>query len=122
MSKILTAPELFNKLPATIRIGPFDWNLVHWTSIEATAASRYGECSSHELIIRISPDMASPAKLVDTFLHEIGHAIWWVSGLSKQDNSDEERIVSATAITMVQVFRDNPWLTRWIDRCLGTSK
>ena len=106
------ARALMQKLPEVVRIGPFDFRIIHWTHHQASSVSRYGECSSIEQAIRLQTDMPSRYKGVDTFLHEVCHAIYWAYGIL--DDDKEERIVSVLATAMSALYRDNPWLTSWI--------
>lgn len=99
-------------LPRSIRIGPFDYQIEKWAPLASLAVHRWGECSSTELVLRIQVDMPSPQKAIDTFLHEVSHAIFHVFGV--EDGDKEERIVGLTATAWVQVYRDNPWLLKWL--------
>jgi hypothetical protein len=106
-------------LPETVRVGAFTFAIDKWTSHKAAGNSRYGECSSIEQKIGVQRDMATPEKAVDTFLHEVGHAIYWAYGFEAGDK--EERIVSGFASAWVQVYRDNPWLLGWIAKTLESA-
>lgn len=108
--------EAIEALPATIRVAGFDFKLEKWTHHQAAGASRYGEFSSIEQTIRVQLDMPSPFKAVDTVLHEISHAIFWVYGVHDEDK--EERIVSVLGTAWMTLHRDNPWLIKWLDRVL----
>lgn len=106
-------------LPATMRIGAFTFVIEKWTATRAAGNGRYGECSTVELRISIQRDMAGPEKAVDTFFHEVGHAIFWANGMSEEDK--EERTVGAFGSAWVQLYRDNPWLLGWIAKALESA-
>ena len=99
-------------LPNSIRIGAFDFAIALWTHHQASGSARYGEFSSIEQVIRLQRDMPSRFKAVDTFFHEVSHAIFWVYGIHDEDK--EERVVAALGSAWTAIYRDNPWLTKWI--------
>lgn len=108
----MSIAEALASLPATIRVGPFDWKLVRLDATTGADRRIYGECSSMSMEIRLSELSPSTQKAVDTMLHEIGHAIFWAYGLESSDS--EERLVSTMGTAWTQVFQDNPWLLLWI--------
>lgn len=65
-----------------------------------------------EFVIRIQENIPQTTKALESLLHEISHAIWWVYRLN--DDDKEERIVSVMGMAWTQVYRDNPWLIEWI--------
>ena len=98
-------------LPPMLRIGAFDFKLVSWAHLDASAAGRFGELSVLSMTIRIDTTM-DRYKVIDTLLHEVHHAIWWAYGI--QDSDAEERTVSTLSYALLQVLRDNPELVVWI--------
>ena len=106
------ARALMQKLPAVVRVGPYDFRIVQWTIQQATGISRWGEFSSIEQTIRLQTDMPSRYKCLDTFFHELCHAIYWAYGIS--DDDKEERIVGMLGSAMAALYRDNPWLAGWV--------
>ncbi len=110
----LFARALMDDLPATVRIGPYDFRIERWSHHQASGNSRYGEFSSIEQTIRFQFDMPSRYKAVDTLFHEICHAFYWACGAS--DDDKEERLVGMLATAITALHRDNPWLTSWIDK------
>jgi len=104
-------------LPRSIRIGPHDFTIDKWHATTAAGARRYGECSTAELSIRIQLDMASPSRAVETFVHELLHAMYAAADLRDSDN--EERVCGALSAMFVQVLRDNRWLAEWMTRSLA---
>lgn len=98
-------------LPDSVRIGPFDVRIREYSDVEAAEAGNYG--SWHETSLTICIDLdRPPLKVVDTVIHEVGHALWWVYRLRRKD--DQERIVAALATGWTQVWRDNPELLGWM--------
>jgi hypothetical protein len=104
-------------LPPYVRVGPYEFRLERWKLIEAAAASRWGECSSASLTIRVQEEFPHPIKAVDTVLHEIMHAVFWTYGI--QDSDDHERTVGALGTALTALHRDNPWLAGWITAALA---
>lgn len=113
------ADRALAKLPATIRIGAYDFELKRTTALESTAEMRYGTFSSMTQVIEIQWGMPSVYKLVDTFLHEVSHGFFWVYGVGKEDS--EERIVSMLGSALLALHRDNPWLSAWISSALASK-
>lgn len=103
-------------LPAIIRVGPFDIQIIKWPQVSATAAHRWGEFSAAEQVIRIDSEMVTPFKAVDSILHEIGHVISWAYDIKDEDK--EERRITTMATGWTQVYRDNRWLLQWIEKTL----
>lgn len=109
--------EAVAALPATIRIGLFDFTIDKWPPQKVLSERKWGACSVAEFRISIQRDMPSAAKAVDTFLHEITHAIYWASDLG--DEEKEEHVVGHISTGLAMAFRDNPWLGSWIDDALN---
>lgn len=112
----LTGEQAVERLPHSIRVGPFDYVIEKMTSNQSGAMRRWGEFSSLEAKIRVSTNFPTAVKAADTLLHEVGHAIWFAWGIEKGD--DEERVVGNAATGWVTVYRDNPWLLDWLKECL----
>jgi hypothetical protein len=108
------------RLPAVIHVGGFDFRILLWDQFESNAARRYGECSTLEQTIRLARGFCSPEKAVDTFLHELLHAICWAFG--REDEDKEERTVNLLATGLMSVHRSNPWLAEWIRVTLEESE
>jgi hypothetical protein len=103
-------------LPSEIKVGAYTYKIVVMGSQESAAKGRYGECASVELRIGIQEWFASPAKAVDTFLHECLHAIFYERGIEGEDK--EERTVGLLSTGLTALFLDNPWLPGWISENL----
>ena len=98
-------------LPANVRVGPFDFRLEPWDTAAARAHACYGECSHTELRISFDAAMTDPVVLLDTIMHELTHAIFFVYDIKDEDA--EERTVRLMATGWVQIYRDNPALLKW---------
>ena len=107
-------------LPASIRVGPFDFGIEKLSAQRAMDKDYFGEFSPCQGRIALQLDMPSAVKAADTLLHEAGHAIYSTYGLADRD--DEERVVSTFATAWAQVFRDNPWMLEWIGRSLASGR
>lgn len=112
-----TPREIIDELPASVRVGGFDFRIEKWNPNQTLGAQRWGEFSSAEARIAVQRDMPTVHKAVDTVLHEISHAIFWVYGIEDEDK--EERIVSTFGSAWMALYRDNPWLLDWIKRALA---
>ena len=112
MSERDLALALVQKLPASIRVGAYDFTIEKAHALRAMASRRWGEFSATEMYISIQQDMPTRIKAADTVLHEISHAIWWAFGVEDEDK--EERTVNLTASGWACVYRDNPWLLDWL--------
>lgn len=113
----LCATAVIESLPALMRVGGFDIKIEKWTVHQAAGAARYGEFSSIEQVIRIQLGISSRYKAVDTFLHEVNHALFWAYGIEDEDK--EERIVGALGTAWMTLHRDNPWLCDWLKTALA---
>jgi hypothetical protein len=104
-------------LPEIIRIGGFDISIQKWNHHQVLGTQRWGEFSSNEQTLRIRLDMPTKFKAVDTLLHEVMHAVFWAYGVEDEDK--EERIVASLGSAQVALYRDNPWLLKWIGEALA---
>ncbi len=103
------------KLPDKVKVAGFDITIEDWPPHQANTRDSFGEFTTYDLVIRI--DMSVPrTKILDSFLHEISHVIYWAWKLS--DDDKEERYVSAMATAWTQIFRDNPDVLKFIQEAL----
>jgi len=102
-------------LPDKVKVACFDIKVEEWHPNSANSRRCYGEFSALELLIRIDVSSA-PTKIVDTLIHELNHAIYWVYGM--EDGDEEERIVGTMATAWTQVYRDNPDILDFIKTAL----
>lgn len=109
MSKVFPSP------PDSIRIGPFDIDIIPLTVQQSDDSGRWGEFSSRHQNIKFCVE-CDPIVALDTFIHEVLHAVHW--SMNIQEGANEEAIVSSTATGLTGVFRDNPELLPWMSRVL----
>ena len=107
------------KVPKRIKIGYTDIAIIPMESLEGFANGNYGHFSAPELCIRIITDL-KPLVVMNTLIHEVFHACWFVGGL--EDTDEEERVVNTLANVYSQVLRDNPCYSKYIQDCLNESK
>ena len=106
------ALRALKELPATMRIGPYTTQIEIGGTMEATGFhGTYDECRN---VLMMSCNQPSVQQAVDTLIHEITHGIYRVACLQAGD--DEERVVSVLATGWLQVYKDNPWLIKWIGK------
>lgn len=113
----MTGEEAVDILPASIRVGPFDYAIRKMPTLEANCRNVYGECSNREMHIRMSGEgFPDAVKAADTFIHELNHAIWFSFGV--EDDDKQERTVNLMSTGWTSVYRANPWLLGWLTDCL----
>lgn len=108
-----TAGHMFmssRTLPEYLKIGPYWYEVIEadesWEEMHGDGGIS-GLCLNRES--RIYVNLTGNRTFdIDTFWHEVKHAIWFVFGL--QDSDDEERVVSAMATGELMVLKDNPEL------------
>lgn len=97
------------KRPKKVKVAGFDIDLVDLKP--HVGRGTFGEFSSLENVIRVDFSV-NRIHMIDTLLHEIGHAIYWTYGI--HDTDEEERVVGVFATGWTQVYRDNPDLLEFI--------
>lgn len=97
-------------LPKRIRIGPYTIKVVKIQDDE----ERYGEFCERSQEIFIAEKFACNGVMVDSFLHELLHAIWFAQDV--KDGDGEERTVARLATGLTQVLQDNPLVIDWLLR------
>lgn len=111
--------EVVKRLPPSIKVAAYTFIIVPWHSLVAGGNQRWGECSTLEQRISIQSNMPSPEKAIDTFLHEVLHAIYWAYGFDDADK--EERIVGTLGTALTALHRDNPWLAGWLGEATAAA-
>jgi hypothetical protein len=102
-------------LPATIRVGYRDYDVLEISPLKSEAEGAVGRHSAVVCQIELRTD-TKPVETADTLVHEVLHAAWSVAGLSVKDG--EERIVTQLAHLLTQVIRDNPDLVAYLSEAL----
>jgi hypothetical protein len=93
-------------LPKQVKVGPYTFQINARGRSWFRDTESYGQMVASELEIDIVIH-PKPIVVLDTLIHEIFHAIWYVSHLQEKDD-DEERIVCTMATAWTAVLRDNP--------------
>jgi Zn-dependent peptidase ImmA (M78 family) len=100
-------------LPPTLRIGHRDYKVERWPSKTAQAQAADGMHDPINAIIYVNEDRTGYDQL-DTLLHEILHACFYVADIDAEKDG-EERIVTRLASTLVQAWRDNYDLRKFLN-------
>lgn len=103
-------------LPKSIRVGPYDIEIVALPEKD----DRFGCFQLGKQELGLAPHFHSGVAAVDTFLHELAHAAWTISGLLNR--ATEEQAASAIGPVFTQVFRDHPEIVVWIANMLNPTK
>lgn len=76
-----------------------------------------GESDHYKEVIKLSTRQ-SPGALADTLVHEILHCIWNTNGIGYVLDAEEieEFVVHSYATSLMAVFVDNPWLTKFLGK------
>jgi hypothetical protein len=98
--------------PSSVRIGLFEYAVVREPVVKGEST---GGCSSYLQRLYIDPGL-TPVGMADALLHETLHAIYRITTLpgAKDDDEEEERIVQALAVPLLQVIHDNPQLLEFL--------
>jgi hypothetical protein len=114
----LTALERVG-LPARVKIGYKDYELIELTALEASQHRTAGQ--TQHILARIKIDLSTGTReAAETLQHEIMHAVWciWRLPTKPVDTDDEEKIISRLSVGMATVWRDNPAVFAWIAQAL----
>jgi len=114
--------EKENRKPNKIKVGYRDIE-IKYSNPDFTAdhlTDCYGIYDSRKGLIDIQKDLYGQ-KMVNTFVHELFHAIIDISGLNKsgaplEEDDDEEIVVHQMANNFLSVCRDNEWLLEYIKK------
>lgn len=99
------------KLPKVIYLGASDFEVRHMPNLDLL-----GETQSDDAIIYIRNKQGAAIKR-DTLLHEVLHAIFFLSGLFKtvdMAKEEEEKIVVTITPWILAALRDNPALVDYL--------
>lgn len=99
------------KLPKTLKIGPFLYNVVEKTNDElGTLLGRYN-CTEQTIWIK---DEQNDQCRIDTLLHECLHALCFHSGNPGITREIEEQFVSSITPWLIMFIKDNPSMVNLI--------
>jgi hypothetical protein len=99
------------KLPKSVKVGAWIYQIEQWDSTEAAGAERFGQCSTNNKTIKVDP-LWGYKKAANTLLHEVVHAVYYEWNCQKDD--PEERVVGCFSDGLTAVWHDNPGVMRWI--------
>lgn len=105
-----TKDETF-AFPERVRVGPFVYTIKRLSTDDAQDMERYGDCDRDKNVIRVAEGLAQDRAL-ETFFHEILHAMFEASNLKSDGNirAHEEVIVNGLSMAMINLMRDEPLL------------
>lgn len=92
-------------LPSVVFLGAADYEIVEKKNIDVL-----GETDDNNTTIRIKRAQSDACKR-DTLLHEVLHAVMWLSGgkhVFGLDHEDEEKLIRVLTPWILAFLRDNP--------------
>ena len=106
------------KLPDKIRIGYQDVVIEREKASFSKPTDSYGEYDHRKNTITVQSEL-SVLDEANTLIHEILHGISYinsltVSGQPLDTENKEEVVINQITNGLIQVFRDNPWLTSYL--------
>jgi hypothetical protein len=107
------------KLPTIIKIGIFEYKLIHWDPEEAEAEGCKGVCQIFAFEIKVRTDLPDSG-FAETLEHEINHACWEAAKLKSR--ASEETVVNRLTPVMMMARRDNPEIYAWIDQAIAQKE
>lgn len=81
----------------------------------------FGECEYCKQIIRINTNRPLDAQ-ADTLLHEILHALMFLSGLMDREKMDDEDVVRLLSTGLCSVWLHNPAVIDFLNGGIKTAK
>lgn len=110
-------------LPATVKIGPYVWNIAVTdkmaqteNEIESGKQKPWGQTQLLNLTIKILPTVPSTQFAVGVLIHELYHAGLYSFGM-KHPKKEEEGALTIEAM-FTSIYSNNLWLLRWIEKGL----
>lgn len=101
--------------PEKIKVGPHIVTTMWWGEHDDDREHYFGKFYASKMMIRYDASMKGTLA-IDTLLHELMHAVFWVYHM--EDDDDEERTVSTMATGLTQVLKDNPDVVTFINAAL----
>lgn len=95
------------RYPKEVKVGPYRFSLEFSPLSVAPGADSgdLGYCLREEQRIIVEKELGRDV-IADTVLHEILHAIWFVSGIRDSKEDEEDRIARISPL-LLSVMRDN---------------
>lgn len=107
-------------LPKSIKIGPFIFSIIARSENWQHDNDACGMCNTDHHSIDVVTERRTAGFILDTLIHEIQHAIWWVMDLKDEDK--EEEVVRRLATGWSMVYVDNPALLEFIEESVDAVK
>lgn len=105
--------------PNRVQVGPYsftiDFDPITHNSVEIAEGEKlYGRVDFPSQTINVNPGQEKDS-LADTILHEILHAVIYISGLQKRfEGNSEEELITPMATTLLDTLRRNPKLVDFL--------
>ncbi|MEY9138529.1 hypothetical protein ABIE79_010057 [Bradyrhizobium diazoefficiens] len=107
------------KLPRIIKIGVYEYILMHWDPEAAESEECLGKCDRFNFIIHVRNDLPD-SSFAEVLEHEINHACWHAASLKSR--AGEETVVNRLTPVMIMSRRDNPEIYAWIDQAIAQKE
>lgn len=108
--------DLYSSLPKRVKVGPYTYRIIPAPAgSPGLGENNYGMTVFDIATIYLDENMDA-ARLLNTTIHEIGHAINQAYGVV--DGVEEETVATQSANGWMQVYIDNPRLLQWIQRAV----
>ncbi|MPQ56290.1 hypothetical protein [Duganella sp. FT27W] len=107
--------NFYDTIPKSVRIGSYDFKVVVMPNFEQASDTVYGDMNAVLQRIRICDDLA-PARLANTFMHEVMHAIHMFYGVG--DKTIEEDTTFLTTNGLCAFWMNNPEAAAWWVDCV----
>lgn len=106
-------------LPTAVKVGYQRYRIDLMSEEERrNSGGKLGSCDHLRSVIKLSDHLAGP-EAVNTLLHEVMHAIWWVWSIGEE--TAEERGVTNITNGLCCVIADNPDFCKWLSRNLNSK-
>ena len=106
-------------LPYRIKIGPHWFYLNERNEAWRNDQDAQGKCNTDTFQIDVVTAGRATSHIVDTLLHEIGHAIWWMMNLGELEHvpadEREETVIHRLHTGWTMVWLDNPSFQDWMN-------
>jgi hypothetical protein len=123
MDEIMRIENARQNMPRTVRLGPFDYEILDWARGDAECGPLIGNIDYIDHKIRIMMGM-NELKTAEVMIHEFIHGLFHAFG-PKEDpefNKMHERLTECLGIGLTQFFRDNPKMIEHLLRLTGAKK
>lgn len=102
--------DFYATIPNSVRVGHYDYAIVVMAEIDQASDRIFGDMNATLQRIRLCAGM-STARLANTFMHEVMHAIHNFHDVD--DKTSEENTTYRTTNGLCAFWRDNPDVASW---------